>query len=163
MDSDRPIRWVDGNGGEGVGRLVDWEELSALYRVAPLGDKPPEQLEIVFTNSMFSTFAYVDDRLVGVGRAMADGADCAYLADVAVHPDLQGEGVGAAIIERLVLVADGHKKIILYAKPGTEVFYQRLGFLPMNTAMAIWHDPDLGVESGVLRPPEGDGDPDLAP
>ncbi len=160
MSSERSIRWLDGSGGEGVGQLVDWVELSDLYRVAPLGSKSPKQLETVFTNSMFSTFAYVGDRLVGVGRALADGADCAYLGDVAVHPDLQGRGVGAAIIERLVSAADGHKKIILYANPGTESFYQRLGFLPMNTAMAIWHDPDLGIESGVLRRPSSEGEPD---
>ncbi len=29
----------------------DWEELSALYRIAPLGEKKPEHLETVFTNS----------------------------------------------------------------------------------------------------------------
>jgi GNAT superfamily N-acetyltransferase len=150
MDSES-IRWLDGTGGASVDDLVDWVELSALYRVAPLGEKPPEALKLVFTNSMFSTFAYLDQRLVGVGRGMADGADCAYLADVAVHPDLQGQGLGAAIIERLVGAAHGHKKIILYAKPGTEAFYQRLGFLPMNTAMAIWHDPDAAIESGILR------------
>ena len=27
---------------------VDWAELSELYRVAPLGDKPPEALKTVF-------------------------------------------------------------------------------------------------------------------
>jgi hypothetical protein len=45
---------------------------------------------------------------------------------------------------------EGHKKIILYANPGTEPFYARLGFLRMNTAMAIWHDPGRTIESGLL-------------
>jgi hypothetical protein len=39
----------------------------------------------------------------------------------------------------------------LYANPGTEGFYRRLGFLPMNTAMAIWDDPEAAIRSGVLR------------
>jgi len=56
------------------------------------------------------------------------------------------------IINRLVAAADGHKKIILYDNPGTESFYHNLGFLPMNTAMAIWHDPAAALASGVLRP-----------
>jgi len=29
----------------------------------------------------------------------------------------------------------------LYANPGTESLYRRLGFLRVNTAMVIWRDP----------------------
>jgi GNAT superfamily N-acetyltransferase len=32
--------------------------------------------------------------LIGVGRAVADGIDCSYICDVAVHPDFQGKGIG---------------------------------------------------------------------
>lgn len=131
---------------------VDLGELSNLYRIAPLGDKPPDALATVFGNSRFTSFVYAGDTLVGAGRALADGLDCAYIADVAVHPDHQGRGLGSAIIRRLVERARGHKKIILYANPGTEGFYLGLGFLPMNTAMAIWHDPAAAVASGILAP-----------
>jgi GNAT superfamily N-acetyltransferase len=133
---------------------VDWDELSELYRVAPLGEKPPADLKVVFTNSMFTCFVYADDRLVGVGRALADGLDCAYIADVAVHPDHQGVGLGRAVIDRLVSLADGHKKVILYANPGKEGFYARLGFLPMRTAMAIWRNRDQAIASGLLGEPD---------
>lgn len=132
---------------------VDWEELSDLYRVAPLGDKPPDALATVFSNSMFTCLVYGEHRLVGAGRAVADGLDCAYIADVAVHPDHQGRGLGKAIIGDLVDRAAGHKKIILYANPGTEDFYLSLGFLPMATAMAIWSDQEAAVRNGLLNPP----------
>jgi len=131
---------------------VDWDELSQLYRIAPLGEKPPDALRTVFGNSMFRCFVYAGEVLVGAGRALADGVDCAYIADVAVHPDHQGRGLGKAIIRRLVTLAEGHKKIILYANPGTEPFYLELGFLPMNTAMAIWWDQAGAIAAGVLRP-----------
>lgn len=134
---------------------VDWEELSALYRIAPLGDKPPEALATVFGNSMFMCFVYADSILVGAGRALADGLDCAYIADVAVHPGHQGHGLGSAIIRQLVKLSAGHKKIILYANPGTEGLYRRLGFLRMNTAMAIWRDPAAAVRSGLLAAEPG--------
>ena len=137
--------WVDDDGS------VDWDELSELYRVAPLGNKPPDALRTVFGHSMFTCFVYAGEALVGAGRAMADGLDCAYIADVAVRPEHQGRGLGQAIIRRLVAAARGHKKIILYANPGTEGFYRKLGFLDMNTAMAIWHDPAGAVESGILK------------
>jgi predicted N-acetyltransferase YhbS len=130
---------------------VSWEELSQLYRIAPLGNKPPNALATVFGHSMFVRFSYAGDQLVGAGRALADGLDCAYIADVAVHPDHQSHGLGSEIIRRLSEATRGHKKIILYANPGTEGFYRRLGFLPMNTAMAIWDDPEAAIRSGVLR------------
>ncbi len=129
---------------------VDLEELSRLYRIAPLGDKPPEALSTVFGNSMFTCFAYANGVLAGAGRVLADGLDCAYIADVAVHPDHQGHGLGTAIVRQLVTLSEGHKKIILYANPGTEPFYARLGFLRMNTALAIWRDPARAIETGLL-------------
>ena len=141
-------RWVHDTGS------VNWDELSELYRLAPLGDKPPDALRTVFGNSRVVSFVYDGEALVGAGRALADGLDCAYIADVAVHPDHQGRGLGRAIIRRLVERSSTHKKIILYANPGTEQFYAGLGFLRMRTAMAIWHDPSGAVESGILARPD---------
>jgi ribosomal protein S18 acetylase RimI-like enzyme len=128
---------------------IDWNELSNLYRIAPLGEKDPADLKQVFGNSMFKCFAF-DGALVGVGRALADGKDCAYICDVAVHPDHQGRGLGQEIITRLKERAAGHKKIILYANPGTEPFYRKLGFRRMRTAMAIFRDEARAIRTGLL-------------
>ena len=130
---------------------VDWTELSELYRVAPLGDKPPASLMTVFSASRFVCFVYAGETLVAAGRALADGLDCAYIADVAVHPSHQGQGLGKQVIRELVRQATGHRKILLYANPGVEGFYASLGFLPMNTAMAIWSDTEQAIESGLLQ------------
>ncbi|WP_225705393.1 hypothetical protein [Bradyrhizobium cenepequi] len=32
---------------------IDWDALSELYRIAPLGDKKPEDLKRAFANSMY--------------------------------------------------------------------------------------------------------------
>ncbi len=132
---------------------VDWDELSALYRAAPLGDKPPEWLRTAFGNSMFRCFVRDGGRLVGAGRALADGVDCAYLCDIAVLPSHQGGGLGQAIVQRLVDAASGHRKIILYAVPGREPFYRRFGFRRMRTAMAIFADPRQMAARGYLDEP----------
>ena len=129
---------------------VDWEELSAVYRAAPLGDKKPQQLQTVFVNSMFKCFVYDDDRLVGAGRALADGADCSYICDIAVLPSHQGTGLGKQIIGYLVEASRGHRKILLYAVPGKESFYRRFGFLRMKTAMAIFQNQQQQIERGYL-------------
>ena len=39
---------------------------------------------------------------------------------------------------------------LLYANPGTEGFYAKLGFHRMNTAMAIWRDNESTIASGLL-------------
>lgn len=130
---------------------LDWDQLSEMYRLAPLGDKRPDWLRMVFGHSMFRSLVYTDGQLVGAGRALADGLDAAYLADIAVHPDHQNRGLGLAIVRDLVRQCTGHRKIILYANPGTETFYRRAGFLPMETAMAVWREPDVGIAAGFLR------------
>ncbi len=129
---------------------VDWDELSALYRAALLGDKKPPHLQTVFSNSMFKCFVYENNRLVGAGRALADGADCSYICDVAVLPSHQGTGLGKQIVGHLVESSRGHKKIILYAVPGKEPFYKRFGFLRMTTAMAIFQNQQQQLERGYL-------------
>ncbi|HYJ96680.1 MAG TPA: GNAT family N-acetyltransferase [Burkholderiaceae bacterium] len=129
---------------------VDWEELSALYRVAPLGDKKPADLMRSFSNSLYRCFVREDARLVGVGRALADGVDCAYICDIAVLPSHQGTGLGKQIVGRLVELSRGHRKVILYAVPGKEPFYRKFGFKRMTTAMAIFENQELAQQRGYL-------------
>ena len=130
---------------------LDWAELSDLYRAAPLGNKDPADLKVAFSNSMFRCFVYEAGKLVGVGRALADGVDCSYICDVAVLPSRQGTGLGKEIVLRLVNLSHGHKKIILYAAPGKEPFYRKLGFKRMNTAMAIFENQDGALERGYIN------------
>ena len=129
---------------------VSWDELSQLYKIAPLGDKPAKNLEIAFTNSKYKCFIFLDSKLIGTGRALADGIDCSYICDVAIHPDFQGRGLGKQIIQKLISFSKNHKKIILYANPGKEGFYNRLGFKMMNTAMAIFKDEAYALNVGLI-------------
>lgn len=129
---------------------LDWNELSRLYEIAPLGNKKPADLKIVFSNSLFKCLVYVDGRLIGAGRAVADGLDCSYICDVAVHPDHQGIGLGKAIVAQLVEFSRGHRKIILYAVAGKEPFYKKLGFKRMRTAMAIFRNEQQALDGGLI-------------
>lgn len=130
---------------------IDWNELSNLYRIAPLGEKRPEDLRLTFSNSRYKCFVFDGDLLVGAGRALADGADCSYICDVAVHPDRRGQGLGKAIISKLKELSAGHKKIILYANPGKERFYAALGFKRMRTAMAIFRNQEDAIRRGLVE------------
>ena len=138
------LEWIDSLDN------VDLEELSNLYEIAPLGHKEPADLKIAFSNSLFKCFVYDAGRLIGAGRALADGVDCSYLCDIAVHPDYQGLGIGREIVARLIDLSKNHRKIILYAVPGKEPFYQKLGFKRMTTAMAIFKDQAQALERGLV-------------
>jgi ribosomal protein S18 acetylase RimI-like enzyme len=129
---------------------VDWDELSNLYLIAPLGKKDPKDLRVAFSNSMFKCYAYSNDRLIGVGRALADGVDCSYICDVAVHPDFQGIGLGKELVSKLYDMSRGHRKVILYAVPGKEQFYKTIGFKRMSTAMAIFRDQERALRTGLI-------------
>jgi GNAT superfamily N-acetyltransferase len=129
---------------------VDWEELSAMFLAAPLGIKSGAHLRTVFTASRFRCFVRDGGRLVGAGRVLSDGADCAYVCDIALLPSHQGRGLGGRIIEHLVGLSRGHRKIILYAVPGREGFYARFGFRRMKTAMAIFADEAHALSGGYV-------------
>lgn len=52
--------------------ILDWDEVAALYRAAPLADKKAADLRTAFTNSMFRCFVFDTGKLVGAGRVLAD-------------------------------------------------------------------------------------------
>lgn len=147
------ITWVDAIDD------IDWHELAALYRAAPLADKHPDKLRQAFSNSMFTRFGFENEVLVAAGRVLADGVDVAYLCDVAILPSHQGRGLGRQLVAHLVERARGHDKIFLYAAQGKEGFYTGLGFLRMTTAMAIFADQDGAVARGYLMDGAGPDHP----
>lgn len=130
---------------------IDWEVLAHLYKIAPLGEKKAADLQKSFSNSMYKCFVFDATQLIGVGRALADGVDCSYICDVAIHPDYQGKGIGKKIIQKLINLSEGHRKIILYANPGKEGFYKKLGFKRMSTAMAIFQNQTHALEVGLVN------------
>ena len=139
-----PLEWIHSL------ENMDWDELSHLYLIAPLGQKSPSDLKLSFSNSMFKCFVYDSGKLVAAGRALADGVDCSYICDVAVHPDHQGQGLGRQVVLKLVDFSKDHRKIILYAAPGKEPFYRKLGFRRMATAMAIFKDQAMALQNGLV-------------
>ena len=56
-------------------------------------------------------------------------------------------------ILKLKELSAGHRKIILYANPGKEGFYKKLGFLPMRTAMAVFQNQEKAIEGGLVEGP----------
>ncbi|MDD5656323.1 MAG: GNAT family N-acetyltransferase [Elusimicrobia bacterium] len=113
------------------GRAV-LRELAELYRAAGWWDRKDTnaRLRALVGGSHCFLTARRGGRLVGMGRAIGDGASDAYIQDVFVRPEWRGRGLGAQLVRRLArrLAADGLGWIGLVAVPGAEAFYERCGF-----------------------------------
>lgn len=114
---------------------VDWRSVSQTLKTVGMTSHAPDQHRKAFEASHTTVFVYHEDRLIGFGRAISDGIYQAAVYDCAVLPEYQGCGVGRMIMEK-ILSRLSHCNLILYASPGKEGFYRRLGFRKMKTGMA---------------------------
>jgi predicted N-acetyltransferase YhbS len=128
---------------------IDWQWLAQVFERAPLGSRDPAQLEMSFRNSQARCFAHVDGVLVGAGRALSDRVLWTVIYDLALLPEHQGKGIGKAIMDSLVEQA-GAAQVMLYAAPGKEPFYAKLGFRVMTTAMAKFADAERAQARGLI-------------
>jgi len=98
------------------------------------GVTPVFQAEAAIAHTRYAVEAVCGDRTVGVGRLVGDGALIWYLQDVIVLPEFQSEGIGRAVVERLVEYARAHSlpgtrvAVGLMAAKEKEGFYGKLGF-----------------------------------
>lgn len=96
--------------------------------------------------SLFFAGAFVGGEMIGMGRAISDGASDAYIQDVTVLAPYRGLGIGGRLIALLRdrLVERGIGWIGLVAEPGTQAFYNRLGFevLEGHVAMRLKNHED---------------------
>ncbi len=93
-------------------------------------DEHPEFLNLIVKNSSVFVGAFLGEKLIGMGRALADLASDAYIQDVAVLKEFRGRGIGRKIIQTVIknLKKTGVDWIGLVAQPGTSFFYEELGF-----------------------------------
>ena len=96
-------------------------------------DDSPGRLKKMISGSHCFIIAVENGRVAGMGRAISDGANDAYIQDVAVAKSRSGKGIGSGIIKRLVrrLKKDGIKWIGLIAANRSHRFYERIGFKKM--------------------------------
>lgn len=82
----------------------------------------------------FHLCAFDGDRLVGYAAVASNGVTDAYIQDVMVHPDCQGQGVGTQLMERILLrlKAEGIYMVsVIYGDHSLQAFYEKFGFTTM--------------------------------
>ena len=119
---------------------VDWQLVADSLKKVGMAYHEPEVHRRAFQNSHATVFVYDDVRLLGFGRAISDDEYQGAIYDVAVLPNAQGRGIGKLII-KMIMDSLPNCNIILYATPGMEGFYKKLGLRPMTTGMAVFTSP----------------------
>jgi ribosomal protein S18 acetylase RimI-like enzyme len=119
---------------------VERGSVKKLYQNAGWWEKNDEAkgdcawIDTLVRQSFCFAGAFYGAELIGMGRAVSDGVSDAYIQDVVVFKKFRRAGIGNRIIEKIIefLQARGIGWIGLIAEPGTQQFYQRLGFSPME-------------------------------
>ena len=94
-----------------------------------------KQGELALKNALKIVVACDDDRVVGMGRLVGDGAVICYIQDIMIRDEYQGLGIGRYIMDRLVeytkeITLPGTKMMLgLMSKKGSEDFYEKCGFI----------------------------------
>jgi len=119
---------------------VDWQTIAESLRKVGMAWHEPDVHKRAFEASHTTIFIYEELQLIGFGRAISDGEYQGAIYDVVVLPEAQGKGIGKVIIQA-ILNRLPNCNIILYAAPGMEGFYKKLGFGSMKTGMALFTSP----------------------
>ena len=117
------------------------DEIRALYAAvgwtAYTEDLPA--LERGFQNSLLVLAAYEDGELIGLIRAVGDGATVVFVQDLLVAPQKQRRGVGTALLKAVLDRYSNVRQLLLTTDntPKTIAFYKSLGFSDLST-LGCW-------------------------
>jgi len=105
------------------------EAVARLYASAALR-RPVRELDRMaemFRLSNVVRSAWIDGNLVGLLRGWCDGSFDGFIADLAVHPDMQGRGIGKALLDSLEPLG-AEIQWVLLSSPLALEYYQKLGW-----------------------------------
>lgn len=128
---------------------INWNLIRDYLKIVGMGYHEPELHRKAFENSHTVMFVFHEEMLIGFGRAISDDAYQAAVYDIVVLPEYQKEGVGRLIMSEIIKRVS-HCNIILYANPGKEEFYKKLGFSMLKTGMGLFLNPDAMKTKGMI-------------
>ena len=99
---------------------------SGLGATRPVDDVPRLQQMLAGAGLVMSARA-PDGRLLGVARCLSDGAWVAYLAELAVSRDAQGQRVGQRLLQAVRDELGPGVTLVLASVPDAVAFYEKVG------------------------------------
>lgn len=114
-------------GGIDPGQIADLREAVGWNRME-------NELRRSDLQNLFEIGFVEDDRLIGYLCVVSNRVTDAYIQDVMVHPEYQGQGIGTGIMQ-LALVSIREKGIeivsVIYGDEALRPFYEKFGFHTM--------------------------------
>lgn len=113
-------------------KVYNEEEILRLY--ASVGwtsyTEDPAALREGYLHSLAVLAAYEDGELLGIIRAVGDGATVVFIQDILVFPEHSRRGVGTALMRAMLEKYRGVRQIQLTTDddPGAKAFYTSIGF-----------------------------------
>ncbi|MEH0845056.1 GNAT family N-acetyltransferase [Micromonospora sp. CPCC 205711] len=134
-----------------VDRLPTVAEFVAVTRAVGWDDAyDPAAIPASLAGSLHGVLAVEGDRVIGLGRLIGDGAIYYYLQDLAVVPERQRRGVGAAILRRLEEWIAGRASnrtfIGLFAAGESASLYRRFGYAVHDGMTGMFRVGPLGAD-----------------
>jgi predicted GNAT family N-acyltransferase len=110
------------------------QEYMEMRKLVGWTDFPMEQAEQGLKHSAYICVFRKEGKVIALARVLTDHGYVVYIADVIVHPDFQGQGLGRALMNNVMdyiksQLKPGYKKMVsLMAAQGKEEFYKKFGF-----------------------------------
>lgn len=124
-----------------INPTLSTKEFINILNRSTLGERRPvddlECIENMIKNADIIVTAVIDDKIVGVARAVTDFSYCCYLSDLAVDADFQHQGIGKMLIRNVREQLGSKCKMILLSAPAAVGYYPKIGFTQHPSAWII--------------------------
>jgi predicted N-acetyltransferase YhbS len=126
---------------------IKTEEFIEVLKNSTLGERRPiddlETIKGMIENSNLIVTASIDNKIIGIARAVTDFNYCCYLSDLAVDEQYQKNGIGKQLISKVQEQLNNKCKIILLSAPDAKEYYPKIGFTAHNSAWTLSRDDKL--------------------
>ena len=124
-----------------INPTLSTKEFINILNRSTLGERRPvddlECIEDMIKNADVIVTAVIDDKIVGVARAVTDFSYCCYLSDLAVDVDFQHHGIGKMLIIKIREQLGFKCKMILLSAPSAVEYYPKIGFSQHASAWVL--------------------------
>ncbi len=141
--------------------FVDLLERSTLAERRPV--KQPETIEQMLRGASLIVTAREAGLLVGVSRAISDGAYCTYLSDLAVDSHYQRQGIGRELVSRTHAAAGLATNLILLSAPAAQSYYPHIGMTQHDSCWMIAGSTRTKAPPAAEHQPAGVAGPSASP
>mgnify|MGYP001737934855 FL=1 len=121
---------------------VTLEEVIPLYEAVGWTNytQKPEMLEVAYKNSLHIVGAFnAEGKLVGILRAVGDGASILFIQDILVYPEYQHQGIGTKLLQMTLEKYKNVYQIQLATDDSTKTvsFYESNGFTSLTSLNCV--------------------------